>query len=254
MLSAKNDRLTWLRDVRNWWKDERTRTSFSSTTRIFAKALWEFSRDSTPSRKRQRFGDMDFDWEFRVDTTSARVGWRERLMGELHSLYQPTEPDAFRKMMLRLPVSFHEFTFIDIGSGKGRVMLMAADYPFRRIIGLELLPALHAIAEQNRAKYKSGTQQCFQLEPICCDVCDFEFPPEPSLLYLFHPLSRADLRRFLVHLQRSLEDQPRPVYAVYYNPVFDFIFEETNILRRIEWGDHYAIYSNRSGSPLPRVG
>jgi len=44
---------------------------------------------------------------------------------------------------------FHDFIFIDLGSGKGRTLLMASDYPFRRIVGVELLLALHQIAQEN---------------------------------------------------------------------------------------------------------
>jgi SAM-dependent methyltransferase len=249
MFMPQNHQLTLFRGIRNWWKEQRTRASFPQTARIFAKALWEFARDSTPSRQKQRFGDIDFDWDFRMDTTSARVGWRERLLGELHSLYQPTEPAPFREMISRLPVNLCEFTFIDIGSGKGRVLLMAANYPFRRIIGLELLPALHSIALQNLARYKSQTQQCFRIEPVCCDACDFELPLEPLLLYFFHPLSQPDLHRFLAHLQQSLQHEPRAVYAIYHNPVFDFIFEETKVLQRSTWGEHYMIYSNVQPDP-----
>ena len=76
-----------------------------------------------------------YDWDYRVDTTSATVGWRERLLGQFHSAYQPTEPALFKEMMAILKIDFQEFTFIDMGSGKGRVLLMAADYPFRRILG-----------------------------------------------------------------------------------------------------------------------
>lgn len=244
-MSPASDRpLTLTRTLWNWWQDQRTRTSLPQTAWLFGRAIWEFARDSTPSRERQRFGDADFDWDFRVDTTSARVGWRELLLGEFHSLYQPTEPGPFQEMMSRLNINFRDFTFIDIGSGKGRVLLMASNYPFKRIIGLELLPALHAIAQQNLAKYKSATQQCFQIEPVCCNVCDFELPLGPMLLYFFHPLSEPDLRRFLDHLKSSLEQYPRIFYVVYHNPVFDFIFQEAGISRKVLVADQYAIYSN----------
>ena len=85
-------------------------------------------------------------------------------MGHLHSAYQPTEPAAFHQMMDALGTDFSQFTFIDIGSGKGRVLLMAADYPFSRVIGVELLPALHRIAEQNIDKYCETRRRCLQVE------------------------------------------------------------------------------------------
>src|SRR5271154_4483433 len=123
--------------IRGWWKQNSARDGFFSTLKRFVSTLWQFARDSTPSRRRQRYGDVEYDWDFPVDTTGATVGWRDRLLGMFHSPYQPTEPALFREMLASLLASaipssakfdFREFTFIDIGSGKGRALLMAADY------------------------------------------------------------------------------------------------------------------------------
>ena len=147
-----------------------------SALRRLAALLWEFVRESTPSRRRQRYGDVEYDWDFRVDTTSATVGWRERLLGALHSPYQATEPALFHEMLSHLKIDFRDFTFIDLGSGKGRTLLMAADYPFRRIVGVELLPALNNIAQENIRRYKSESQKCFAVESVCSDAREFVFP------------------------------------------------------------------------------
>ncbi|HSS98535.1 MAG TPA: hypothetical protein VLK33_15975, partial [Terriglobales bacterium] len=129
-----------------WWQWDVKNSGVISSARHLLAGLWEFTRDSTPARRRQRYGDVDYDWDHRVDTTGATVGWRERLLGTLHSPYQPTESALFHEMLDSLKIDFREFTFIDLGSGKGRTLLMASDYPFRRIIGVELFPALHAVA------------------------------------------------------------------------------------------------------------
>ena len=146
-----------------------------AATRQFVAAIWEFVRDSTPERRRQRYGDAEYDWDHRVNTTSAAVDWRNRLLGVFHSPYQPTQPDLFREMLEALKqqshFDFRDFVFVDLGSGKGRTLLMASDYPFRRIVGVELLPALHQAAQENLGKYRSESQKCFALE---CDLrgCD----------------------------------------------------------------------------------
>jgi len=135
---------------------------------------WYFLRDSTPARRRQRYGDIQFDFDHNVNTTGAAVGWRTRLRGLLGgSLYQPTDEALFREMMSALPIAYERFTFIDIGSGKGRALLMAAEYPFRRIVGVELLPELHAIARENIAKCADR-----RVELLCTDARDYEFPRE----------------------------------------------------------------------------
>ena len=173
-------------------------------------------RESTPERRRQRYGDMEYDWENRVNTTSGTVGWRARLLGLFHSPYQPTEPALFREMMASLslegklegklvgkPIEFDRFTFIDIGSGKGRTLLMASEYPFRKIVGVELIAELHGAAEENIRAYHSATQRCRQIEAVCADACEFPFPAEPLVLYLFNPLPESGLRRVIAGLRRA---------------------------------------------------
>src|ERR1700720_4110481 len=145
--------------ARRWWHDIAAREGRVAATRQLLTALAEFIRDSTPERKRQRYGDADYDWDHHVNTTSAAVGWRDRLLGGFHSAYQPTEPAVFPERLNALQqagLDFRDFTFIDLGSGKGRTLMMASDYPFRRIMGVELLPALHQAAQDNLSKYRTA--------------------------------------------------------------------------------------------------
>jgi hypothetical protein len=138
-----------------WWRQNLAQRGFGATLQRIVVELWGFLRDSTPEQRRRRYGDVEFDWDHRVDTTSATVGWRERLLGVFHSPYQPTDPALFHEMLGGLKIKFSDFTFIDLGSGKGRTLLMASDYPFRRIVGVELLPELNNVARENLRKRKA---------------------------------------------------------------------------------------------------
>jgi SAM-dependent methyltransferase len=216
--------------------------------RQFIRALWEFARDSTPQRRRLRFGDADYDWDKRVNTTSGAVGWRERLLGVFHSEYQPTDPYFFREMMDALQQSQSDlsgFTFIDVGSGKGRVLLMASDYGFRRIVGVELMPALHRIAMENLTKYRSDTQRCFALESVCCDATEFAVPEEPLVIYIFHSLPEAPLRQMIARLGRSLRGHRRAAFVMYHNPVLEHVLGECWWLAKIGGTSQCAIYAAR---------
>jgi SAM-dependent methyltransferase len=205
--------------------------------------LWNFLRDSTPSRRRQRYGDMEYDWEHRVNTTSGTVGWRARLLGAFHSPYQPTEPALFREMMASLPIAFDEFTFVDIGSGKGRTLLMASEYPFRKIMGVELIAQLHRVAEENIRAYKSATQRCSQIEAVCADACEFAFPSGPLLLYLFNPLPVAGMRRVVANLEKSLAENPRIVWVLYHNPLLEHVIGEKAGFVKVGGSEQYSIFS-----------
>ncbi|HTZ95174.1 MAG TPA: class I SAM-dependent methyltransferase [Terriglobales bacterium] len=234
-----------LRSVLKWWREARDRDGWIGANRRIIALSLEFLRDSLPSHRRQRFGDVDFDWDHRVDTTAATVNWRDRLLGLLHSPYQPTEPSLFHEMLASLNIDFRQFVFIDVGSGKGRVLLMAADYPFRRVVGVELLPALHRAAEENIGKYKSASQQCFLIETFCQDAGEWVFPLEPLLVYLFNPFPETGLVQLLNHLEQSLQSQPRPVYVLYHNPLLESALVRRSWLFKIGGTHQYSIYRNR---------
>src|ERR1022692_4394316 len=114
-------RISLLHSARQWWNDVAGREGSRAATRQLLSALWEFVRDSTPERHRQRYGDAEYDWEHRVNTTSAAVGWRDRLLGLFHSPYQPTESALFHEILDALRqesrCDFHDFVFLDLGSG-----------------------------------------------------------------------------------------------------------------------------------------
>ena len=243
-----------LRAARQWWSDIAAREGRSAASQHFLAAIWEFLRDSTPARRRQRYGDADYDWDHRVNTTSAAVSWRDRLLGVFHSPYQPTEPALFHEMLEALQqqshLDFREFTFIDLGSGKGRTLLLASDYPFRRILGIELLPALHQIAQENLQKYSNKSQKCFALESICENATAFAFPAEPTVLYLFNPFPEAGLRRMLANLDRSLRENPRPVYVLYHNPLLENVIGASAAFTKVGGTHQYSVYRSQESTIL----
>jgi len=227
------------------WSDCVGRSGVFRGSWEFVAALWEFLRDSTPSRLRSRFGDADYDWDYRVNTTSGAVGWRDRLLGVFHSPYQPTERELFYEMMDALAqhtkINFNDFTFIDLGSGKGRTLLMASDYPFRRIVGVELLPSLNEIAQQNLAQYHSDSQKCFAIESVCADATTFPLPDGALVIFLFNPFPESGLRRTIANLKNSVDAHPRPVIVIYHNPQLEAVLNETGRLKRIVGTHQYTI-------------
>jgi hypothetical protein len=237
------------RSAWRWWNDIASREGRAAATRQLLGALWEFVRESTPECRRLRYGDAEFDWDHRVDTTSAAVDWRDRLLGAFHSPYQPTEADLFHEMLDALRekshIDFYDFVFIDLGSGKGRTLLMASDYPFRRIVGVELLSALHQTAQENISKYRCESQKCFALESICADATKFQFPPDPIVLYLFNPFPEAGLRETIANLEQSIRSHPRKVYVLYHNPLLGHLLSESSALNKSGGTHQYAIYASR---------
>lgn len=182
-----------------------------------------------------------------METSSATVNWRDRWRGMFLSPYQATDAALFAEMISGLGLQFEEFTFIDLGSGKGRTLLMASDYPFRRIIGVEILPELHRAAQRNIEKYSNERQRCHCMEAICGDATEFPFPGDPIVLYLFNPVSEYGLRSIVRNLALSLEADNRPIYVLYHNPLLENVLAEIQHLRRVQHNEQYSVWTNQEG-------
>lgn len=240
-----NSSLPFWTTLRSWWREQAREFGARRAASLLIQNLWHFVRESTPERRRRRYGDMEYDWEHRVNTTSATVGWPARLLGLFHSPYQPTEPTLFREMMASLPIAFDAFTFVDIGSGKGRALLMASEYPFRKILGVELMAELHRSAEENILIYRSSTQRCRHLESVLADAREFDLPADPLVLYLFNPMPERALSGVLERLEKSMERTPRTVWVVYHNPLGEGTLAASSFFERVGGTAQYSVYRTR---------
>ena len=226
------------------WVREAVRVrGMAGAMRYYAAGTFELLRDLTPGRRRSRYGDIDYDFEHGVDTTWATVTLRTRIRELLSGgQYQPSEPELFREILHALAMKLDGFTFVDLGSGKGRTLLMASEFAFRRIIGVELLAELDVIARQNIARYHNEEQKCFSIESCVGDAREFVFPPEPTVLYLFNPFPEHVLRAVLENLRESLKAAPRPAYVIYHNLIHERAFTECAWLQAVDRTTQYAVY------------
>jgi SAM-dependent methyltransferase len=217
------------------------------TARYVGKEVWEIALDMLPERKRSRFGDIDYDCDFGVDTTWARLPLSVRLR-ELTTerLYQPTDPQEFRDLMAKVLIDFADFVFVDLGSGKGRALLIASEYPFREIIGVEIQAELNAIAEQNIERFHPEQQKCKKIKTMCMDAREFKFPNEPLLLYLFNPFPEYVFETVVNNLKRSLAEHPRPAFVVYNTPFAAGPIESAPFLQKLRETERYQIYRART--------
>jgi len=161
--------------------------------------------------------------------------------------YWPTPPEVFQDGLSGLNSKNENLVFIDFGSGKGRVLLMASEFPFRKIIGVEFSSQLHAVAQQNIRRYQSTTQKCRDVTSVCADFTQFAIPPDPLFVFLYNPSSRKITSALARNLARSLREHPRELWVFYVTPVYD-VFESGNplALRKVKSTPKYAIYTNLS--------
>ena len=228
-----------------WLLDSFRQRGAWGTAKCFAEQFGLFVRDSFPDRRRSRFGDIDYDCDFGVDTTWARLPLSVRLR-ELFTerLYQPTDPTEFHDVLAQVPADFSRFAFIDLGSGKGRALLLASGYPFREIVGIEIQPELNRIAQENIVRFPSDGRYCRRISSLCMDAREFQFPDEPLLVYLFNPFPEYVLRKVMGNFEQSLRARPRPAFVIYNTPMELHIFETIDYLEEIHSRENFRIYQS----------
>ena len=135
--------------------------------------------------------------------------------------FYATSPSLFAQAAARLNIDHRRFTFVDLGAGKGRVMLMASQSPYKQVLGVELVPELQQIANRNVSVYQSPDRQCADVRCILGDVRNFVFPPVPLVIFLWHPFVGPVFEKVMQNLAESLHRDPRQVYVVYLKPQFE---------------------------------
>ena len=165
--------------------------------------------------------DRFFDRNFGVDT--SRKGWIAPLTqmlaaGRSDIGYMPTPVRSIRSIVSSLPIDYADYTFVDLGSGKGRALLVAAEFGFQRIVGVERSPHLNSIACGNIATFQNPAQRCRAIESLSMDARDFAPPSGPIVVFIFNAFERDVMQRIVDNLARSYDEDPRPVYLLYFHP------------------------------------
>ncbi len=183
---------------------------------------------SRRARRARTASDRAFDKSRGVDTAAwVRITDLETSSPnvKLAVAYEPSRVEDFTFLMQKLAVDHSEFAFVDYGSGKGKVLILAADYPFMRIVGVEFSEPLDRIARRNIEAIGPARSR---IETVVADAVDFRLPDEPLVLYFFNPFEPPVLRRVLERVQDSLQRKPRPAYIVVTAPAeFIQVIEES---------------------------
>lgn len=136
---------------------------------------------------------------------------------ERHGFYQPSEWRTLQRALPRRLVGPDD-VFIDIGSGMGRMVLRAAQYPFKRVIGVELSPQLHAVAVRNLQAIRRRLR-CKNVQLVQANATDFEVPDDVTVVFFNNPFWGEVFDAAVQSVLRSVERRPRPLRVLYRNPV-----------------------------------
>ncbi len=163
----------------------------------------------------------------------------------------------FPEYLRRLNLDWSSFTYIDLGSGKGKSLLMAAELPFAKVIGVEFSERLVEAARRNLATKRNFNLKCQDIQVVLQDATAYEFPRQPLVIYLLNTFPPAIMRVVLDNLKRSLQQYPRDAYlmCIPTPPEVEALFAESGFLAVVDLsaaGNSIAGHrSYRAAVPVP---
>jgi SAM-dependent methyltransferase len=194
-------------------------------------ALASVPRRARDLLKRTSFPVHPFDQMHGVDT-SGLVPASHLVTGHANdehiTAYYGVAPSILRALIGRWretvpPHPIEDYTFVDVGAGKGRGLLVASEYSFRKVAGIELNPEMAAIARQNvehwtRAHREDPTAaRIAPIEVVELDALEYELPQTPTLLFLFHPFEAPVLKQLLRRIETQFARRPDALDLLYVN-------------------------------------
>lgn len=120
---------------------------------------------------------------------------------------------AFRKLSGNTSI-------VDLGCGKGRVMMVAAHFGFKRMTGIDFGKEVYEHAKHNMAK-KEKQFPDIRWKVINQNVENYDISPDDSVFFMFNPFDYSVLKNFLRKLDISCDEFPRSIYFLYASPQHD---------------------------------
>ncbi len=200
-----------------------------------------------------RWEESRFDAAYGTDT-DAFVALDDLAIASPNKLlgvqYEPTLVRPLRKTLerLRLPAGR---VLVDFGSGKGRVMMAASAYGFRRIVGVEFSPELCAICRRNLDVFRRRTGRAVEFEVVESDAADYRVRADEDVFFFYNPFQAPVMTKVLANIHASVAARPRRVWMILHNPApLEAVFASDPGLREIarhRYGSsRFFVYAGRN--------
>lgn len=184
------------------------------------------------------YNDRSFD-RFHGTDTGGMIATRDLDIDDeadrwQSNLYLGSPERVTRHIIRALNIDYRSYTFVDYGSGKGRALFVAAQFPFKKVVGVEISPPLHQAAKANIARYV-GEPLKSDIDLWCGNALDFTLPDGDLVLHMYHPFGPDVLGQVLTHIETSAGDAPRKILIPYLFSigVAKAVFREHPDFRRI---------------------
>ena len=122
--------------------------------------------------------------------------------------YEAVPVPDFRALMALVPKdAIPNATFVDVGAGMGRAVILAAEYPFKQAVGIEVSPALYEVAKENLAIAQAHGLRCHDIRLVRDDARIANYPPGDLVVFLFNPFDADALRTTLACIENPSQSR-----------------------------------------------
>jgi SAM-dependent methyltransferase len=174
-----------------------------------------------------------FDVKYGTDTAGTIPLWRLDVKSKnarYGRSYQPMAAEAFRWCIRRIEVDHSSCAFVDLGCGKGRTLIIAAELGFAQVIGIEFARELADVAKHNLQKLNIGNATI-----IHGDAAEYQFPDNNLILYMYNPFSAAVMSKVIDRLGEFCAKHPhRQVFVIYHRPLCANVIDRAPFLQRFD--------------------
>jgi predicted RNA methylase len=198
-----------------------------------------------PAKRKGRFPQHPFDAEHGTETGGLTPG-PELKTGHAHdrhnTAYYGIAPSLFRRLIAQWkqtkpPHALRQYSFIDFGAGKGRAMLLASEFNFKEVVGVELHPELAKKCRRNMRIWHEQHKKTAPLRLLEADATEFVFPAGPCVAYLFNPFGAPVLRRVLKQMEKQFADRKGELDILYVNHEREAVLKQQKNFKQLWRGN-----------------
>ncbi|MGN6603332.1 MAG: hypothetical protein ACTHK8_12840 [Ginsengibacter sp.] len=139
------------------------------------------------------------------------------------SIYQASSYYLVEKAFSFFENEIKDGAFVDFGCGKGRVLIMAAHFGFKKITGIEFSQKLCVDAEANvdqaEALFANTVFKILNEDAAC-----YKIENDQNFFFFFNPFDEVVMLEVVKNILLSLKQNPRKIFVIYINPVHKEIF------------------------------
>lgn len=183
------------------------------TLKIIANEFWFDFRYDIESRRAVHLADLSIDNE-------NKIHGRE---------YASSAAIVLREIFNRLDLDeYLSGIFVDIGCGKGKALIIAAEQGFERIVGVDFSSELCQICQENIRRYRARTKNRAVIQIINQDAASLDFPADARVFYFNNPFDAYMFRKVKDKIKESIIVHPRTCLVIYYAPIHQYVFDSDN--------------------------